>query len=92
METMGCWAMLSSRVGLLVPEGPKNGVPLLALVAADWLAGFELLVVLESELAVLVTEVLEELTVFQGKVAFVMRDCPEPPLVVLVTDMVEVTV
>ena len=63
---MGCWAMLSSRVGLLVPEGPKNGVPLLALVAADWLAGFELLVVLETELAILVIVVLEEVAVLDG--------------------------
>ena len=66
---MGCWAMLSSRVGLLVPEGPKNGVPLLALVAADWLAGFELLVVLEmleTELAILVIVVPEEVAVLDG--------------------------
>jgi len=63
---MGCWAMLASWVGLLVPAGPKYGVPLLALVAADWLAGFELLVVPETELAILVMVVLEEVAVLDG--------------------------
>ena len=52
---------------MLVSEGPREpyGVPLVALVAlvpAEWLAGIELLIVLEIELTVLVTVVLGVLT------------------------------
>ena len=61
----------------------------MALVHAVWLAGLELLVVLETDLAVLVNVVLEE-PPLEGKVTFETRDCPGVPLVVLVIAIVEV--
>jgi len=63
-----------------------------ALVPADWFPGFEVLVVVGTKLAVLVTVVLEELTVLKGKVAFVTREPTGPPFVVLEIDTVEVAV